>query len=312
MAAPAVTGAVALYKASRPNATPAEVKEALQYLGNLDWKTSTDPDTHPREAARRVAARAARVRSRSAPAPAAVDRRGRRRRSTSRSRWPAARRSSSGSRSRSRRCPTGWTAALGVDQPHGLDRRTRPRCDVTVPQRHARRDVRRRRSPARTRAGPRRRPSRSTSIDDNPTAKRAGHAAVVTAARIGSTTVAGPRSRGRPPPTRPARSPATRSQSARRRRRVGRDDRRRPEASRSIDRTAVDRRDATIPGPRAGRRRQLEPVGRGRRADPASTSSTTAARRSPTAARGRGRRSSSAVERDRSTRVERRARRSDA
>ena len=46
MAAPAVTGAVALYKASRPNATPAEVKEALQYLGNLDWKTSTDPDSY--------------------------------------------------------------------------------------------------------------------------------------------------------------------------------------------------------------------------------------------------------------------------
>ncbi len=47
MAAPAVTGAVALYKASRPYATPAQVKEALQYLGNLDWKVSTDPDnTH--------------------------------------------------------------------------------------------------------------------------------------------------------------------------------------------------------------------------------------------------------------------------
>lgn len=47
MAAPAVTGAVALYKASRPNATPAEVKEALQYLGNLDWNLATDPDaTH--------------------------------------------------------------------------------------------------------------------------------------------------------------------------------------------------------------------------------------------------------------------------
>ena len=44
MAAPAVTGAVALYKASRPQATPAQVKEALQYLGNLNWKTSTDPD----------------------------------------------------------------------------------------------------------------------------------------------------------------------------------------------------------------------------------------------------------------------------
>ena len=47
MAAPAVTGAVALYKSSRPNATPKEVKEALQYLGNLNWRTSTDPDkTH--------------------------------------------------------------------------------------------------------------------------------------------------------------------------------------------------------------------------------------------------------------------------
>jgi len=46
MAAPTVTGAVALYKASRPNATPAEVKEALRYLGNLNWKTSTDPDPY--------------------------------------------------------------------------------------------------------------------------------------------------------------------------------------------------------------------------------------------------------------------------
>ena len=45
MAAPGVTGAVALYKASRPLATPAQVKEALQYLGTLDWKTSTDPDS---------------------------------------------------------------------------------------------------------------------------------------------------------------------------------------------------------------------------------------------------------------------------
>jgi subtilisin len=45
MAAPTVTGAVALYKASRPNATPAEVRESLRYLGNLDWKVSTDPDS---------------------------------------------------------------------------------------------------------------------------------------------------------------------------------------------------------------------------------------------------------------------------
>ncbi len=45
MATPAVTGAVALYKASRPNATPAQVKEALKYLGTWDWKVSTDPDS---------------------------------------------------------------------------------------------------------------------------------------------------------------------------------------------------------------------------------------------------------------------------
>lgn len=44
MAAPHVTGAVALLKQDRPGLTPAEVKEALQYLGNLNWKTSTDPD----------------------------------------------------------------------------------------------------------------------------------------------------------------------------------------------------------------------------------------------------------------------------
>ncbi len=44
MAAPHVTGAVALYKASRPEATPAEIKEALRFLGTSDWKTWTDPD----------------------------------------------------------------------------------------------------------------------------------------------------------------------------------------------------------------------------------------------------------------------------
>jgi subtilisin family serine protease len=44
MAAPHVTGAAALLKATRPQLTPAEVKEALQYLGNLDWKITSDPD----------------------------------------------------------------------------------------------------------------------------------------------------------------------------------------------------------------------------------------------------------------------------
>ena len=51
MAAPAVTGAVALYKASRPRATPSEVRSSLRYLGNFSWKTSTDPGQHPRAAA---------------------------------------------------------------------------------------------------------------------------------------------------------------------------------------------------------------------------------------------------------------------
>jgi subtilisin family serine protease len=45
MAAPHVTGAVALLKASRPYLTPAEVKEALQYLGTLNWKVTSDPDS---------------------------------------------------------------------------------------------------------------------------------------------------------------------------------------------------------------------------------------------------------------------------
>jgi len=47
MAAPLVTGAAALYKSSRPNATPAQVRAALISMGNLNWKTWTDPDkTH--------------------------------------------------------------------------------------------------------------------------------------------------------------------------------------------------------------------------------------------------------------------------
>jgi hypothetical protein len=47
MAAPLVTGAAALYKATRPAAPPSEVRWALQYLGNRDWRTSTDPDGRP-------------------------------------------------------------------------------------------------------------------------------------------------------------------------------------------------------------------------------------------------------------------------
>jgi subtilisin family serine protease len=47
MAAPHVTAAAALYKASRPTATPSQVRSALRSFGNHDWKQATDPDgTH--------------------------------------------------------------------------------------------------------------------------------------------------------------------------------------------------------------------------------------------------------------------------
>ncbi len=46
MAAPHVAGAIALLKASRPQLTPTEVKEALQYLGNLGWSVTSDPDPY--------------------------------------------------------------------------------------------------------------------------------------------------------------------------------------------------------------------------------------------------------------------------
>ena len=45
MAAPHVTGAVALYKSSRPVATPAQVRAALRAAGTSNWKTGTDPDS---------------------------------------------------------------------------------------------------------------------------------------------------------------------------------------------------------------------------------------------------------------------------
>jgi subtilisin family serine protease len=44
MAAPAVTGAAALFKASRPWALPAAVRNSLQILGSTNWYRSTDPD----------------------------------------------------------------------------------------------------------------------------------------------------------------------------------------------------------------------------------------------------------------------------
>ena len=46
MAAPHVTGAVALYKGTRPLATPSEVRESLRYLGSNNWYRNTDPDPY--------------------------------------------------------------------------------------------------------------------------------------------------------------------------------------------------------------------------------------------------------------------------
>ena len=46
MATPHVTGAVALYKATRPMATVSEVKTALQYLGTYGWRYWTDKDPY--------------------------------------------------------------------------------------------------------------------------------------------------------------------------------------------------------------------------------------------------------------------------
>jgi len=46
MATPLVTGAAALYKSTRPLATPAQVKAALQAMGNLNWRVSSDPDSY--------------------------------------------------------------------------------------------------------------------------------------------------------------------------------------------------------------------------------------------------------------------------
>ena len=44
MASPHVAGAIALYRADHPGATPAQVKAVLQGAGTIDWYTNTDPD----------------------------------------------------------------------------------------------------------------------------------------------------------------------------------------------------------------------------------------------------------------------------
>jgi subtilisin len=45
MASPHVAGAAALYKATHPSATPAQVKSALQSAGSLDWNNADDHDS---------------------------------------------------------------------------------------------------------------------------------------------------------------------------------------------------------------------------------------------------------------------------
>ena len=44
MASPHVAGGAALFKATNPAATPAQVKSALQSRGSLDWNDVDDPD----------------------------------------------------------------------------------------------------------------------------------------------------------------------------------------------------------------------------------------------------------------------------
>ncbi|MEX2547272.1 MAG: S8 family peptidase, partial [Chloroflexota bacterium] len=44
MASPHVAGAVAVYRAMYPRATPTQVRMALQAVGKRDWRTNTDPD----------------------------------------------------------------------------------------------------------------------------------------------------------------------------------------------------------------------------------------------------------------------------
>jgi len=44
MASPHVAGAAALYVATHPGATPAEVKAALQAAGSSNWNNADDPD----------------------------------------------------------------------------------------------------------------------------------------------------------------------------------------------------------------------------------------------------------------------------
>ncbi len=50
MAAPHVSGAAAVYRATYPRATPQQVRMALLAVGTRDWWTTTDPDRDPEKA----------------------------------------------------------------------------------------------------------------------------------------------------------------------------------------------------------------------------------------------------------------------
>ena len=203
------TGAVALYKASRPNATPAEVKEALQYLGNLDWKTSTDPDAYHEKLldVSRLGPLGTFDLDTSALGyttgeaggtshiPVAIAR------STHLLRARPLHRHS---------LPSGWSASLGTASLLGwtADRTT---ISVKVPGPVAVGDVSRRGRAPRTRAGPRPGPSTVVVESDKPTGRRPSASCAP-----GASTRPPCRSRspGRPAPTAPAASAATSSRPA--------------------------------------------------------------------------------------------------
>ena len=50
MASPHVAGAVAVYRAMYPRATPSQVRMALKAVGKSDWRTRTDPDSQHEKA----------------------------------------------------------------------------------------------------------------------------------------------------------------------------------------------------------------------------------------------------------------------
>ncbi len=145
-----------------PHATPAEVKEALQYLGNLDWKTSTDPDAvHEKllDVSRIGAARDVRRRARRRPTITGRGRRdgdGRRSRSSRSSTFFERVRFSVTS------LPAGWTAPLDQSSLLGWTANSGARAR-RHPGRHAARSLRHRRHGPPTRAASRQRPSPSTS-----------------------------------------------------------------------------------------------------------------------------------------------------